>query len=554
MFTRHYDHWPERTPKRLSIPETTLLDNLAISARRYPNKCAIIYYDQEITYQQLYEEQKRVAGYLQHELGVKKGDRVLIYMQNSPQYVIAIHAILRAEAIAVPINPMMVTEEVKFPIEDSEATVAFVGQELFERVKPLLEITPLQHVILAAYSEYLPESCEYELPDVVKAPPIGKDPQHISWQEVLSYDQAPFAYKGEADDLAVLPYTSGTTGLPKGCKHTHKTVQANVMSGSHWGNGSPEAVALGGLPLFHVTGLVHCMFVPIHLGGTVVLMTRWNRDVAGRLIEKHECTNWTNISTMVVDFLANPNLSNYNLSSLLAVNGGGAALPKAVGEKLFEVTGLRYAEGYGLTETISTTHSNPIGKAKLQCLGIPSFDVDSRVVEPLTLQELGPGQEGELLVNGPQVFKGYWNRPEDTAQVFVELDGKTFFRTGDIVTYDEDGYFYIVDRVKRMINSSGFKVWPAEVESKMYAHPAVQQCCIISTPDARRGETVKAVIILNDGFESTTEQEIIDWAKEKMAAYKYPRVIEFTKALPVSGSGKILWRKLQDAELQKSKS
>ncbi|QBK26636.1 hypothetical protein DKZ56_12730 [Ureibacillus thermophilus] len=359
----------------------------------------------------------------------------------------------------------------------------------------------------------------------------------------------PFPYEGKSDDVIVLPYTSGTTGLPKGCIHTNETVQANVVSASYWLNTTSDAVHLTTLPLFHVTGMVHSMHAPIFTGSAMVILTRWNREHAVQFIQDYKCTHWINISTMVIDFLANPKLREYDLSSLSVIAGGGAPLPEAVGEKLFEATGLKFVEGYGLSETISHTHFNPPDRPKLQCLGVPAFEVDARIIDPVTLKELGVGEVGEIVVNGPQVFKGYYNQPEETEQAFVELDGKKFFRTGDIGRVDEEGYFFIVDRVKRMINASGFKVWPTEVESILYKHPAIQQACVVGVPYPKRGETVKAFVILNDDYVGkVTEEEIIEWSKGQMAAYKYPRIIEFRKTLPTTASGKILWRQLQEEE------
>jgi len=238
----------------------------------------------------------------------------------------------------------------------------------------------------------------------------------------------------------------------------------------------------------------------------------------------------------------------------MSVGGGGAPLPEVIGEKLFQLLGTRYTEGYGLSETISQTHMNPPERPKLQCIGIPIFDVDARVIDPDTLQELGPNEQGEIVINGPQVLKEYWRRPEETKKAFIELEGKKFLRTGDIARYDEEGYFFMVDRVKRMINASGFKVWPAEVESVLYRHPAIQQACVIGIPDPHRGETVKAYVILKqDERGEYCEQDIIEWAKEHMAAYKYPRLVQFVDSFPMSASGKLQWRKLQEDELKKIK-
>ena len=256
---------------------------------------------------------------------------------------------------------------------------------------------------------------------------------------------------------------------------------------------------------------------------------------------------------MVVDMLSDPELARYDFSSLRSIGGGGAAMPKAVEAKLREQMGLDYQEGYGLSETMAPTHINPYGRCKAQCLGIPIINTDARVIEVDTCRELGPNETGEIIVSGPQVFQGYWNRPEDTEAVFLELDGKRFFRTGDLGYYDEEGYFFLVDRVKRMINASGYKVWPAEVESLMYAHPALREVCVISAPHERRGETVKALAVLAAGHEQTTEQEILDWCREQMAAYKCPQTVVFVESLPKSPTGKILWRQLQELEWQSAR-
>jgi fatty-acyl-CoA synthase len=290
------------------------------------------------------------------------------------------------------------------------------------------------------------------------------------------------------------------------------------------------------------------MNAPLYRGACVVLMTRWNRDAAAELIQRYRVTGWSNISTMMIDFLANPRLDEYDLSSLESIGGGGAPLPAAVGERLVAMTGLSYVEGYGLSVTMAQTHINPSDRAKLQCLGIPVFDVDARVVEPTTLEELGPNTDGEILVSGPQVFLGYWNRPDETMQAFVKLDGKRFLRTGDLGHYDDEGYYFHTDRLKRMINASGFKVWPAEVETLLYRHPAVQEACVVASPDERRGETVKALVVLRTGHAGTSPEDLIGWARGEMAAYKVPHYVEFVESLPKSASGKVLWRVLQERE------
>src|SRR5690606_28456481 len=340
---------------------------------------------------------------------------------------------------------------------------------------------------------------------------------------------------------------SGTTGAPKGCMHTHYSLMATIVQGVRWNPLTDQSTTLATLPFFHVTGLQASMNGPIYSGGTSVIMTRWDRKVAAELIQRYRISSWRNISTMVIDFLSDPDIRNYDLSSLVAIGGGGAAMPAAVEEKLFELTGLRYLEGYGLSETMAGTHINPPDAPKAQCLGIPVFDVDSRVIDVETGRECGVGEVGEIITHAPQVFQGYWNRPEETAAAFIEHDGKRFFRTGDLGYYDEDGYFFLVDRVKRMINASGFKVWPSEVESLLYRHPAILEACVIAAPDARRGETVKAVVVLREGAQLTAE-ELVAWCREQMTAYKVPTQVEFVEALPKSPTGKLLWRELQERE------
>lgn len=553
MKHRHLQFWPKGLATSLTVPETTLYDNLEVSTRRYPNKTAIYFYGTKISYQRLYHEVNRLAGFFQRA-GIAKGDRILLYMQNSPQFIIAFHAIVRVGAVVVPINPMNKKGELRGYLQDCEPRLAVVGQELFQEIAPLVEGTTLERVVVSTYSDYLEKETDLKVPDISKAPRAVFDAEFVTpWLNALSYDESLETCEGSPEDMAVLPYTSGTTGKPKGCIHTHDTVQANVAGITYWMGVTPDSAALATLPLFHVTGMVHSMLAPIFSGSTIVLMTRWDRDSAGQLIDRCGCTHWTNIATMVIDFLANPNLSEYNLETLGSISGGGAPLPKAVGEKLYELTDVRYAEGYGLSETISHTHFNPLNRPKLQCMGVPSFDVDSRIINPDTLEECGPNEEGEVVVNGPQVFKGYWNRSEETEKSFITMDGKSFFRTGDIAKYDEEGYYFIVDRVKRMINVSGFKVWPTEVESILYQHPAVEQACVIGVPDERRGETPKAFIVLNEKDRgSVTKEDIIHWSKEQMAAYKYPRYVDFLEELPMSGSGKILWRKLQEWEREKA--
>ena len=543
MFDRHFAHWPPDQPKTLELPRETVYANLVASAARHPERAAIDYYGRRISYRELKRQVDALAGFLQQRCGVRRGERVLLYLQNSPQFVIGYYAILRADAVAVPVNPMNRSEELSHYLDDSEARVAFAGQDVLEHIAPL----GLERLIVARYADYLPAATDLPLPDLLRNPTPSN-----SWTEAMEANLAPGPHAAGPDDLAVMPYTSGTTGKPKGCMHTHSSVQATTVPYLSWRRVQDEAVVLCALPMFHVTGMQAGMNSPIHLGATMVILSRWDRDCAALQIQRASVTNWSAITTMMVDFLSNPRLAEYDLSSLQVLGGGGAAMPEALARKLEEVIGLPFVEGYGLSETMAPTHINPPQRPKRQCAGIPFFNTDARVIDPESKSELGPGDVGEIIVSGPQVFRGYWKQPEATEIAFIQHDGKRFFRTGDLGYYDEEGYFFITDRLKRMINCAGYKVWPAEVEAMLYAHPAIQEACVIGARDAYRGETVKALVVPRKEYQGKIDaQSITEWARGRMAAFKVPRIVEFVDELPRTATGKIFWRKLQEEERSK---
>lgn len=553
MSRKHFDFWPFGLPRNITGPATNLFYNLEVSATRYPDKPYLIFFEAPLTFARFKDEAERLAGFLQHDCGVKAGDRVLLVMQNSPQFILAYYGVLRANAIVVPVNPMSVTVELEHYLEDSGAKVALVSQEVYPQLQPLLG-KRIDRAIVAAYSDYIEPTTDLRMPEVVSAPRQAISDSGVTlWVDALAAKRTPGPLTAGPDDLCVIPYSSGTTGRPKGCMLSHRNVMHTLLTNAYWFGGNADTSQLVVLPFFHVTSMQGGMNAPMFQGGTIVLMCRWDRELAAELIQRYKLMAWTAISTMVIDFLANPNLDRYDLSSLVRVSGGGAAMPAAVGERLQQLVGSPYIEGYGLTETIAPTHVNPPDRPKRQCLGIPIFNTESRIIDPDTLQEVARGTVGEIVTHGPQVFQGYWRNPEATEAAFINIDGKRFFRTGDLGYVDEDGYFFLVDRLKRMINCSGFKVWPAEVEAQMYKHPAIQEACVIAARDAHRGETVKAVVVLRATHKGqVSETDIIEWTRQNMAAYKHPRIVEFVEALPKSATGKVQWRQLQEAEFARA--
>lgn len=542
-----YPIWPRAFPKSLSVPGTTLWFNLEAAATRYPDRAATIFYDTRLAYAQFRRQAEALAGYLQQRCGVHKGDRVLLDMQNSPQFMLAYYAILRADAVVVPVSPMNVTDELEHYVADSGARVALLAQDLLPQFRPLLG-RGLEHAVVATYADYLGEHTPLAVPGLLTAPREAlHDTGAVAWREALAAAHAPAAPLAEADDLCAILYTSGTTGKPKGCMHTHATVMCTTVGGAMWEGMRPHSVVLATAPMFHVTGMQHSLNAPLYAGATVALLPRWDPAAAGYMIERYRITHWANVPTMVVDLLAHPDTARRDLSSLQNIFGGGLSMPEAVAQKLYELTGVRYMEAYGMTETISQTHVNPPGDLRKQCLGIPTFDTESMIVDPETLQPLAPGETGEIVSRGPQVFKGYWNNPAATAAAFAQIEGRRWLRTGDLGRMDADGFFYIADRLKRMINAAGYKVWPAELEATLYKHPDIREVAIVSAPDERRGETVKAYVVLQPGRVLTADA-LIAWCREHMAAYKAPRRVEFIDALPRSGTGKIQWRSLQERE------
>jgi fatty-acyl-CoA synthase len=539
----HFRFWPKGVARELVVPESTLPEYLDIAARRYPDKAAIVYCGGIVRYAELKQRVDATAAYLRDVLKLQRGDRVLVASQNCPQFVVACYATLRAGGVVVPVNPMSKAQEVRYYAENSGARIAFVAQELLENFEPGV----VDRIVVHAYSEAVGETDD-EIPDWVLEPLRAITRPDCVPSSVIPAQAGTQSFpECQPSDLAILPYTSGTTGHPKGCMHTHRTVIASLAASHVWKGLHCESVLLAVAPLFHMLGLQNGMNMPIFLGGTSVMLPRWNPALAARLIERHRVTAWTAPPAMILDFFANPEVERRDISSLTLLSGGAAPMPEAVATTMQQRHGITYNEGYGLTETASFLQANPLARGKRQCLGIPAQGVDTRIVDPVTLQELPQGEVGELVTHAPQVMTGYWRNPQADKEAFLEIEGKRFFRTGDLASMDAEGYFFMRDRLKRMINTSGYKVWPAEVENMMYEHPAVHEACVIGVPDAKQGEAVKALVSLKPGFRGeVSEQDIVDWARGRMAVYKAPRLVEFLDALPKSGTGKILWRELQE--------
>ncbi|NSX05689.1 long-chain-fatty-acid--CoA ligase [Cupriavidus gilardii] len=544
-----FGSWPRGLPHRIHVPHVTLCHNLSVQADRYPDKPAIVFYGRALSYSELRRQTEALAGHLYRHGHVRPGERVLLMSQNCPQFVVAFHAIVRCGAVVVPVNAMCTANELDHYLRDSGAQVALVAQELLPALRPALADDRLRHrlrhVVVHNYADAIDADTDLDVPDWVRAPRAALDDARLTyWGDALAAALPAPDVRTSPDDLCVLPYTSGTTGHPKGCMHTHRTLLASTFSAVLWRGLHAEAVVMGVAPLFHLLGMQNAMLMPIAIGATVVMLPRWDAATAARLIERYRVTTWGAPPAMLIDFFAHPEASVRDLSSLTLLNGGGAAMPEAVAAMLKSRFGLGYIEGYGMTETASFLHCNPLHRPKRQCLGIPAFGVDSRIVDPATLAPLPPGEVGELVTSGDQLMLGYWNDEAANRESFFERDGKRFFRTGDLAGVDEEGYFFMRDRLKRMINVSGYKVWPAEVETMLYQHPAIHEACIVAVPDRRRGESVKAVVVLKPG--TTLEAAaLIAWCRERMAAYKAPRAVEFRTALPKSGTGKVLWREIQ---------
>ena len=537
--------WPKGVPTIWEKPTETVAQKIFLWAQETPDHTALIYYGRRFSYQELAQWVGRTANAL-ITTGINPGDRVLLFMQNTPQFVFSYLAAHAVGAVVVAANPMFMADELRYELDDSKASVLIAGRELAPVVEKALIGQESIPVIYADFDEFLPDNPVPAVhADMRRNPPEILPQRMLFRQWVASLEPIAPKSLNLDQDLALLQYTSGTTGQPKGAMLLHKNVLANVMGSILWTKVHQESMHIAVLPLFHVTGMVHSFLAPLYAGGTMLLMTRFETPTFVEAIDYYRPTHWVGIATMNIAVTQFPDIQKYHLDSLQACMSGGAPIPIPILEKFHELTGASLIEGYGLSETISQVTVNPMDRPKMGSAGIPVFDVDLRITEIGQFDhELEPGETGEIWVKGPQVMAGYWQRPEATKEV-LRADG--WFDTGDIGYVDPDGYLFISGRSKELIKVSGFSVFPAEVESLLYKHPDIAEAVVIGVPDAYRGETVKAFVVLKPGSIATGDQ-IVAWARQEMAAYKAPRVVEIRESLPKNGSGKIMRRLLVDEE------
>ncbi|MBE9913528.1 AMP-binding protein [Paenibacillus donghaensis] len=548
------EHYPEEVPHSYDYPKQNLAKFLIDSAASYPEHIALEFLGKSITYSSLLQSVYRFANAL-HRLGVRKGDRVAIMLPNCPQGVIAYYGTLLIGGIVVMTNPLYVPREIEHQLTDSGAKIIVTMDALVERVNKAMERHPMQHIIVTSIKDYLPFPKNMLYP--IKAKKDGKFVKIEYNERILSFvqflkDSADTPLEVPVDpenDLALIQYTGGTTGFAKGVMLTHMNLVSNTIQSHLWFYQSQKGVEkyLGALPFFHVFGLTVLLNKAMFTAGTLILIPRFQIDDVLKTIDKKKPTLFPGAPTMYIAVIHHPEVSRFDLSSIKVCISGAAPLPVEVQERFEKITGGKLIEGYGLTEASPVTHANNIwGKRKTGSIGIPFPDTLAKVVHPETGEEMPLGEIGELVVKGPQVMKGYWNRPEETERVL--RDGWLF--TGDLACMDDEGFFYILDRRKDLIIAGGYNIYPREVEEVLFEHPDVEEAVVAGISDPYRGENVKAYIVLRKGS-TTTEQELKSWCKDRLAVYKVPKIYEFRESLPKTLVGKVLRRKLIEEENEK---
>lgn len=547
--------YPEEIPGTISYDIQPLHGYLEKIASRYPEKKALHFLGKDVTFSDFHDKVKKFANYLQR-LGVEKGDRVAIMLPNCPQSVIGYYGTLLAGGIVVQTNPLYTERELEYQLHDSGAKVILCLDLVFPRVTNVQNATKLEHIIVTRIADFLPFPKNLLYPFVQKKQAnlvvnVSESETIHLWKSVERESNADVEVPCDPEnDLALLQYTGGTTGFPKGVMLTHKNLVSNTLMGAHWLYNCKEGeeVILGVLPFFHVYGMTAVMNLSIMQGYKMVLIPKFDMKMVFEAIKKHKVTLFPGAPTIYIALLNSPLLKEYDISSIQACISGSAPLPVEVQEEFERVTGGKLVEGYGLTESSPVTHGNFLWEKRVPgSIGVPWPDTEAIIMSLETGESLPPGEIGEIVVKGPQIMKGYWNKPEETAAVLQ--DG--WLHTGDVGYMDEDGFFYVKDRKKDMIVASGFNVYPREVEEVLYEHEKVQEVVTIGVPDPYRGETVKAFVVLKEGAECS-EEELDQFARKYLAAYKVPKVYEFRSELPKTTVGKILRRVLIDEEKRKN--
>jgi long-chain acyl-CoA synthetase len=519
------------------------------AAAESPDSVALSYFGTQVTFKQLDQLVDKFAEALQ-DLGIKKGDRVAIYLPNIPQFVIGYYGALRIGAIVVALSPLFKETEIGYILKDSGAQTLVAWDQLYPYVQAVKKETNLSNVITTSVRDYLPPLLRLLSP--LKGVKSYACPGALDMKGLLAkYRGGPKPVEVKAKEVALLQYTGGTTGIPKGAMLTHYNLVVNMEQITEFAQLQPEKdIHLAVLPFFHIFGMTVAMNNPINLRSKMILVPD-ARDIPGVLktIEKEKPTIFCGVPTLYVALINLPDIQKHDIRSVRLCISGASALPLEVQRKFEALTGGRLVEGYGLTETSPVTHVNPLDDPKKNrpgSIGIPISDTESKIVDLETgARDLPPGEAGELVIRGPQVMMGYWNKPDDNK---VSLRGGWFY-TGDIASMDPDGYFRIVDRKKDMIDVSGYKVWPREVEERLFEHPAIREAGVVGIPDARSGEAVKAYVVLKQGYEGkVTAEEISSFCKQKIASYKAPKVVEFKAELPKTVVGKVLRRQLKTHE------
>lgn len=549
-----HQHYPAEIATEIAYDEKPLHQYLIESANYYDEKKALHFMGKEISFSKVYEDARKFANYLQ-SLGLGKGDRVAIMLPNSPQAVISYYGTLLSGAVVVQTNPLYTERELEYQLKDSSATFIVCLDILLPRVTNVKDKTDLKHVIVAEIKDYLPfpknliypfiQKRDYKI--VVKLE--QSEDTHV-WRKMMKETSTDYK-KVEVDpkeDLALLQYTGGTTGHPKGVMLTHYNLVANVQMCRNWlyKTEAGEEVILGVLPMFHVYGMTTVMNMGIMLGSKIILLPNFDATEVLKVIEKQRPTLFPGAPTIYVGLVNHPKITNYDLSSVKACISGSAPLPVEIQQQFEKITGGRLVEGYGLTETSPVTHANLMWSRRVNgSIGIPWPDTDAKIVKMDTSEEAEVGEIGELAVKGPQVMKGYWNNEEETEEVLK--DGWLY--TGDLGHMDEEGYFYIVDRKGDMIIAGGFNIYPREIEEVLYEYEGIQEVTVAGIPDPYRGETVKAYIVPKEGY-TLDEKELNTYCRKHLAAYKVPRIYEFREELPRTAIGKILRRQLVEEDME----